>query len=104
VLKTENPNAGNSVREIDPLAFALAEVDVMRRLVERRPPEFVAAGVARHPKVPHTPAPLVFLQRRRAQARLPPDLRLSRPQPVTERAAMRLMIEHRYRHKMLMPH
>jgi hypothetical protein len=76
----------------------------MRRLVERRPPELVAAGVARHPQMPHPPAPLIFFLRRGAQARMPPDLRHPGPQPVAERAAMRLVIEHRYRHKMLMPH
>ena len=98
-LKTDNPNAGNCVREISPLAAALAVVDVMRRLEECRPPELVAAGVARHPQMPHAPAPLVLLLRRGAQARLPPDLRHSGPQPVAEWAAIRLVIEHRYRHK-----
>jgi hypothetical protein len=98
-LKTDIPNAGIRVREISPLAAALAVVDVMRRLEECRPPELVAAGVARHPQMPHAPAPLVLLLRRGAQARLPPDLRHSRPQPVAEWAAIRLVIEHRYRHK-----
>jgi hypothetical protein len=87
-----------------PLAAARAVGDVMRRLVERRPPELVAAGVARHPQMPHTPAPLTFVLRRGAQARLPADLRHPGPQPVAERAAMRLVIEHRYRHPMVMPH
>jgi hypothetical protein len=100
------PRRKDSGRAIDPLVAvaALVVVDVMRRLVERRPPELVAAGVARHPQMPHAPAALVFFLRRGAQARPPPDLRHSGPQPVAEWAAMRLVIEHRYRHKMLMPH
>jgi hypothetical protein len=78
-------------------------VRVMRRLIERRPPKLVATGVARHPEVPHAAAPFVFFPRRGAEARLPPNLRQAGPQPMAERAAMRLVIEHRYGHQMIMP-
>ena len=74
-------------------------VDVMRRLVEPRLPELVVTGVTRHPEVPHAPAALGSFTGCRADAGFPPDLRHAGPQLVTERAALRLVIEHGYGHK-----
>ena len=51
----------------------------------------------------HAPAALACFPRCRADIRLPPDLRHARPQLVTERAVLRLVIEHGYEHKMIMP-
>jgi hypothetical protein len=59
----------------------------VRWLVERRLSKLVVAGGTGYPQVPHDPACLVCLSRRRAEARLPPDLRPAGPQQVTERAA-----------------
>ena len=49
--------------------------------------------------MPHAAAPLSRFLRRRADAGLPPDLRHAGPQLVTERAALRLVIEHGYGHE-----
>ena len=74
-------------------------VDVMRRLVEHRVPELVVAGVTRHPEVPHAPTALGSFTGCRADAGFPPYLRHAGPQLVTERAALRLVIEHGYGHE-----
>ena len=50
-------------------------LDVVRRFVEHRVPVLPVAGVAGHPEVPHAPATLVCFPRRRAETRLPSDLR-----------------------------
>ena len=74
-------------------------VDVMRRLVEHRVPELVVAGVTRHPGCP-MPRPRSAASRGcRADAGFPPYLRYAGPQLVTERAALRLVIEHGYGHE-----
>jgi hypothetical protein len=75
----------------------------MRRLVERRIPELLVAGLARHPHVPHAPAVLGSLPGRRADAGFPADPRHARPQRMTERAAFWLVFENRYRHGTVMP-
>ena len=74
-------------------------VDVMRRLVEHRVPELVVAGVTRHPEVPHAPTTLGSFTGCHADTGFPPDLRHARPQPMTERATLRLVIEHGYGHE-----
>lgn len=78
-------------------------LDVVRRLVERRLPELVVAGVAEHQEVPHAPATLGCLPRRCADAGFPANLSHTGPQLMSERAVLRLVIEQRYRHKMIMP-
>jgi len=72
----------------------LVMVDIVRRLVKRRLPELIVTGVTWHPEVPHAAAPFGRLLRHRADAGLPPDLRHTGPQRVTEWAALRLVIEH----------
>jgi hypothetical protein len=81
----------------------LMVLDVVRRLVEGHLQELVVARVARHPEVPHAPAARVCFLRRCTDAGFPPDLRHAGPQLMTERAVLRLVIEQRYRHKMIMP-
>jgi hypothetical protein len=78
-------------------------MNVVRRLVEGRLPKLVVAGVTEHHEVPHALATLVCFPGRRAEAGFPPDLRHSGPQLVAEWAALRLVIEQRYRQKMIMP-
>jgi hypothetical protein len=78
-------------------------VDVMRWLVEHRLPELVMAGITEHQKVPQAPATFGCLPRRGTDAGFPADLSLARPELMAERAVLRLIIEQRYRHKMIMP-
>jgi hypothetical protein len=78
-------------------------LDVARRLIEPHFPQLVVARVTRHPEVPHAPAAFVCLLRRGADAGFPSDLGYARPQLMIERAVLRLVIEQRYRHKMIMP-
>ena len=81
----------------------LVVLNVVRRLVERRLPELVTAGVAEDQEVPNAPAMLSCFPCRPADAGFPPDLWHAGPQLVTERAVLRLVIEQRYRHKMICP-
>jgi hypothetical protein len=81
----------------------LAAPDVVRRLVERRIPELSVAGLAGHQQVPHAPAALGSLLRRRADTGFPADPGLARPQRMAERAALRLVLEEGHRHEMIMP-
>ena len=76
---------------------------VMWRLVEHRAPELLVTGVTRYPQMSQSPAPLSCFPRCRADTGLPPDLGHAGPQLVTERAVFRLVIEHSYGHKMIMP-
>ena len=71
---------------------------VMRRLEEDRLPELVVAAVACDPYVSHTPAAPGSLPGRLADARLPAHLRLSWPQLMAERAALRFVLEQRSGH------
>src|SRR5690349_17742070 len=66
---------------------------VVRRLVEHRLPELVVAGVAHDSHVSHAPAALGPLPCWRADTWRPAHLTLARPQPVPERAALRLVLE-----------
>lgn len=80
----------------------LMVLDVVRRLIEGHLPELVVARATRHPQVPHAPAAGVcFL--RCTDAGFPADVRHAGPQLMTERAVLRLVIEQRYRHKLIMP-
>jgi hypothetical protein len=67
--------------------------DVVGWLVERRLPEVIVAGIAAHPDVAHTPAALGSLLGRRADARRPAHLALTRPELMTVRAVFRLVLE-----------
>jgi hypothetical protein len=71
---------------------------VVRRLVEHRLPELVVAAVAGDPDVAHAAAAPGRFPGRLADARGPAHLRLARPQLVTERAALRLVLEQRNGH------
>ncbi len=71
---------------------------VVRRFEEHRLPEPVVAAVARDPDVSHAAAAPGRLPGRLAEARRPADLRLARPQLVTERAGLRLVLEQRNGH------
>jgi hypothetical protein len=71
---------------------------VVRRLEEHRLPELVAAAAAGDQDVPHAAAPAGSFAGRPAQARFPAHLRPAGPQLVTERAAFRLVLEHRDGH------
>jgi len=66
---------------------------VVRRLEEHRLPELVVAAVACDPDVSHAAAAPGGLPGRLADARRPAHLRLAGPQLVTERAALRLVLE-----------
>jgi hypothetical protein len=80
-----------------PAAERLVPVAV-RRLEEHRLPELVMAAVAGDQDVTHATAALGSFAGRVAQARFPAHLRPSRPQWMTERAALRLVTEHRNGH------
>ena len=67
--------------------------DVVRRLVEHRPPELVVAAIAGDSDVSHTPATLGSLAGGCADAGLPAHLTLTRPELMTVRAALRLVLE-----------
>ena len=67
----------------------------MRGLVERRVPELLVAGLARHPHMAHAPATLGTFPGWRADTGLPADARHAGPQPVTERASFWLVFENR---------
>ena len=66
---------------------------VVRRLVEHRLLELVVAGVTGHSYMSHASAALGPLPRWRADTRCPAHLTLARPELVTERAALRLVLE-----------
>ena len=66
---------------------------VVRRFVEHRLSELVVAGVAGYSHVSHTPATLGSLLSWHADARLPAHLSPARPELMTERAALRLVLE-----------
>lgn len=51
----------------------------------------------------YAPAALGCLLRRCTDAGLPADMGHARPQQVTRRAVLRLVIEQKYRHKMITP-
>jgi hypothetical protein len=68
---------------------------VVRRLEEHRLPELVVAAVAGDQDVPHAAAAPGSFAGRFTQARFPAHLRLAGPQPVAERAALRLVLEKR---------
>ncbi len=70
----------------------------MRRLEEHRLPELVVAAVAHDPDVSHAAAAPGGFPGRFADARRPAHLRLAWPQLVTERAALRLVLEQRNGH------
>jgi hypothetical protein len=78
-------------------------LDVVQRLVERRLPELVMAGITEHQEVSHAPATLGCLPRRCTDAGFPADLGHAGPQLMAKRAVLLLVIEQRYRHKMIMP-
>jgi hypothetical protein len=61
------------------------------------------AGLAGHQQMPHAPAAFGAFLGGRADARLPADPGLTRPQWVTERAVLRLVLEKGQRHEMIMP-
>lgn len=65
----------------------------MRRLIEHRPPELVIAGITGDSHVSHTPATHGSLARWRADAGHPAHLTLTRPELMTERAALGLVLE-----------
>jgi hypothetical protein len=71
---------------------------VVRRLEEHRLPELAVAAVAGDQDVPHAAAPPGSVAGRSAQARFPAHLRPAEPQLVTERTALRLVLEHRDGH------
>ena len=71
---------------------------VVRRLEEHRLPELIVAAVARDPDVSRAAAAPGRFPGHFADARLPADLRLARPQLVTERAAFWLVLEQRNGH------
>jgi hypothetical protein len=71
---------------------------VVRRFEEHRLPELVVASVARDPDVSHAAAAPGRLPGRLAEARRPAHLRLARPQQVTERTGLRLVLEQRNGH------
>ncbi len=71
---------------------------VVRRLVEHRLAKVVVAAVTGDPDVSHAAAAPGRFPGRRADARRPAHLRLARPQRVTERAALRLVLEQRNGH------
>jgi hypothetical protein len=66
---------------------------VVRRLEEHRLPELVVTPVALDPDVPHAAAAPGGFPGRLADARLPAHLRPAGPEPVAERAALRLVLE-----------
>ena len=70
----------------------------MRRLVEHRLPELVVAAVAGDPDMAHAAAAPGRFPGRRADARLPAHLRLARPQFMSERAELWLVLEQRNGH------
>ena len=76
-------------------------LNVVRRVIAGRLPELVVGDVIEHHEVPHAPATLGCLPGRRADAGVPPDLCHARPRLVTERASLGLIIEQRYKHKMI---
>jgi hypothetical protein len=65
----------------------------VRRLVEHCLSELVMACVAHDPHVSHAPATLGPLTRWDADAGRPAHLTLARPELMTERAALRLVLE-----------
>jgi hypothetical protein len=71
---------------------------VVRWLVEHCLPELVVAAVAGDPDVSHAAAASGGFPGRLADARRPAHLRLARPQLVTERAAIWLVLEQRNGH------
>ena len=71
---------------------------VVRGLVEGRLPELVVAGVAGDRHVSHAPPTFCGFPGGRADTRLPAHPCLARPQLVTERAALRLVLEQRDGH------
>ena len=71
---------------------------VARRLEEHRLPELVVAAVAGNQDVTHTATAPGSVAGRFIRARFPAHLRLAGPQLVTERAALRLVLEHRDGH------
>jgi hypothetical protein len=71
---------------------------VVRRLVEHCLPELVVAAVAGNPDMSHAAAVPCRLPGRRADARGPAHLRHARPQLVSERAALWLVLEQRNGH------
>jgi hypothetical protein len=71
---------------------------VVRWLEEHRLPELVVAAVTSDQDVTHATAAAGSFAGRFTQARLPAHLRLAGPQLVTERAALRLVLEHRDGH------
>ena len=76
---------------------------IMGRLVERDLPAFGSALQAVQPQVAHPTAACSGFLRRLADAGRIPDLYLARTQLVTERAALRAMIEQGYGHLIGVP-
>jgi hypothetical protein len=75
----------------------------MGRLVEGCGPALALALEAVQPQMPHSPAAGSRLPGRHADTRAPPDLDQARTQFVTERAALRLMLEQEGGHEHSMP-
>jgi len=71
---------------------------VVRGLVERRLPELVVAGVAGDHHMPHAAAAFCGFPGGCADARFPAHPRLAWPQLMTERAALRFVLEQRSGH------
>jgi hypothetical protein len=71
---------------------------VVRGLIKLRLPQLIMAGRAGDHRVPHAPAARRGFPGRPADTRLPAHLRPAGPQPVTERAAFRLVLEQRTGH------
>jgi hypothetical protein len=93
--RAREPTDGNDLGSPRP---GLMVRDVERRLVKRRLPELIVTGFARHPEV----TPLGSLPCRCAETGLPADPCPTWPQRVTERTVTRLVVEHRYGHKVIM--
>jgi hypothetical protein len=81
----------------DPAAERLVPA-VVRWLEEHRLPELGVAAVTGDQDVPHAAAPPGSFAGRFTQARFPAHLRPAGPQLVTERAALRFILEHRDGH------
>ena len=71
---------------------------VVRWLEEHCLPELAVTTVARDQDVTHAAAAAGSFAGRFTRARFPAHLRLARPQLVTERAVLRLILEHRDEH------
>jgi len=71
---------------------------IMGRLIEDDLPAFGFALAAEQAQVAHPTAACIGFLRRLADAGRPADLNLTRLQFVTKRAALRAMLEQRYRH------